>query len=100
MPAYLIVDLTVTDPGAFEEYRRQVPATLQRYGGRYLVRGGAHERLEGDWKPNRIVVIEFPTKDAARQWYDCEEYRGPKALRQRAAVTNLILVEGTPPAAP
>lgn len=94
MPAYVIVDLTVTDTAGFEEYRRQVPATIERYGGRYLVRGGSYERLEGDWQPNRVVVLEFPTRDAARRWYDSEDYRGPKALRQRTAVTHVILVEG------
>ena len=94
MPAYLIVDLTVTDPAGFEEYRRQVTATLERHGARYLVRGGAHQRLEGDWQPNRVVVIEFPSREAAQRWYDSEEYRGPKAVRQRTAVTNLILVDG------
>ena len=94
MPAYLIVDLTVTDPAGFEEYRRQVSATLEQYGGRYLVRGGAHERLEGDWQPGRVVVIEFATREAARRWYDSDEYRGPKAVRLRTARTNLLLVDG------
>jgi uncharacterized protein (DUF1330 family) len=94
VPAYVIADLTVTDAAGFEEYRRQVPATIERYGGRYLVRGGSYERLEGKWQPNRLVVLEFPTLDAARRWYDCEAYRGPKALRQRTAVTHVILVEG------
>ena len=94
MPAYLIVDLTVTDPAGFEEYRRQVGPTLEQYGARYVVRGGAHERLEGDWQPNRLVVIEFPSREAARRWYDSEEYRGPKAVREKTARTNLILVDG------
>ena len=94
MPAYVIADLTVTDAAAFEEYRRQVPATIERYGGRYLVRGGSYERLEGEWQPNRLVVLEFPTRDAARRWYDSEDYCGPRALRQRTAVTHVILVEG------
>jgi len=94
VPAYLIVDLTVTDPAGFEEYRRQVGPTLTQYGARYVVRGGAHERLEGDWQPNRLVVIEFPSREAARRWYDSEEYRGPKAVREKTARTNLILVDG------
>jgi len=94
MPAYVIVDLEVTDPVGMEEYRKQVPATIAKYGGRYLVRGGKHETLEGDWHPKRVVVLEFPSVEQARRWYDSEEYREPKALRFRSGRTNLILVEG------
>ncbi len=94
MPAYFVVDVTVTDLPAMEEYRKQVPATLARYGGRFLVRGGAHQTLEGDWKPNRVVILEFPTMEQARRWYDSEEYKAPKALRMTAGRTNLVLVEG------
>lgn len=94
MPAYFIVDLEVTDAAGFDEYRKQVPATIARYGGKYLVRGGKTETLEGDWQPGRIVVLEFPSVEQARRWYDSEEYRDPKALRIKTARTNLILVEG------
>jgi len=94
MPAYIIVDLTVTDLPAMEEYRKQVPATLARYGGRFLVRGGAHQTVEGDWKPNRLVVLEFPSMEQAKRWYDSEEYREPKALRLRAGRANLVMVDG------
>ena len=94
MAAYVIADVEVKDPAAFEEYRKQVPATIQKYGGRYLVRGGATEVLEGEWRPRRLVILEFASVAAARRWYDSEEYRGPKALRRRATVTNLALVEG------
>jgi uncharacterized protein (DUF1330 family) len=95
MAAYMIVDLDVLDPAGFEEYRKQVPATIAKYGGRYLVRGGPMEVIEGDWRPKRVVVLEFPTLDQAKRWYDCEEYRAPKALRMRTARTNAILVEGS-----
>ena len=94
MPAYFIVDLEVTDPAGFEEYRKLVPDTIQKYGGRYLVRGGAVDTLEGDWRPKRVVVLEFPSLEQARRWYDSEDYRDPKALRFKTARTNLILVEG------
>jgi uncharacterized protein (DUF1330 family) len=94
MPAYFIVDLEVTDPVGIEEYRKQVPATIAKYGGRYLVRGGKHETLEGDWHPRRVIVLEFPSVEQAKRWYDCEEYKGPKALRFKTARTNLVLVEG------
>jgi uncharacterized protein (DUF1330 family) len=94
MPAYVIVDVTVTDQATMDEYRKQVPATLAKYGGRFLVRGGAHQALEGSWKPNRLVVLEFPSMEQAKRWYDSEEYREPKALRLRAGTANLVMVEG------
>lgn len=95
MAAYFVVDVVeVTDSAVMEEYRRQVSATIARHGGRYLVRGGPFEVLEGDWTPGRVVVLEFPTLADARRWYDSEDYRGPKALRQRSARTRLVLVEG------
>ena len=83
MPAYFIVDNEVTDPAGFEEYRKQVPGTVEQYGGKFLVRGGQVQALEGDWKPKRIVVTEFPSIEQARRWYDSEEYRALKALRLR-----------------
>ena len=94
MPAYVLADVTVTDLPAMEEYRKQVPATLAKYGGRFLVRGGAHQTVEGDWKPARLVVIEFPSLADARRWYDSEEYRAPKALRMRAGRTSVVIVDG------
>lgn len=97
MAAYLIAELDVHDPAGFEEYRRAVPATIERYGGRYLVRGGRIEALEGGWAPRRVVVLEFPSLEAAQRWYESEEYRGPMAIRQRTAVTRAIFVEGVGP---
>jgi len=94
MPAYFIVDVEVTDPAGFEEYRKLVPGTVQKYGGRFLVRGGAVETLEGDWQPKRVVVLEFPSLEQAKRWYNSEDYRDPKALRFKTARTKLILVEG------
>ncbi len=94
MPAYFIVDVEVTDPTGFEEYRKLVPGTVQKYGGRFLVRGGAVETLEGDWQPKRVVVLEFPSLEQAKRWYNSEDYRDPKALRFKTAKTKLILVEG------
>ena len=94
MPAYFIANVEVTDPAGFEEYRKLVPETVQKYGGRFLVRGGVAETLEGDWQPNRVVVLEFPSLEQARRWYNSEDYRAPKALRFKTAETSLILVEG------
>lgn len=94
MAAYVIANVDVKDPALFEQYRKQVPETLARHGGKYLVRGGQHDTLEGGWMPSRLVVLEFPTIDQARRWYDCEEYREPKALRMKSALTDLVIVEG------
>jgi uncharacterized protein (DUF1330 family) len=94
MAAYLIVDVEVRDREAYEEYRKQVPASLLPYEGKFIVRGGASETLEGDWRPGRIVVIEFPTAERAKDWWNSAEYRVAKAMRQRSASTRMILVEG------
>ena len=94
MAAYVIANVDVKDAALFEQYRQQVPDTLARHGGRYVVRGGQHETLEGGWTPTRLVVLEFPSMEQARRWYDSEEYRGPKALRMKCALTDLVLVQG------
>ena len=94
MAAYFIVDVDITDQAGFEEYRKVVPKTIEKYGGRFIVRGGKFDVLEGKWSPKRLVVLEFPSFEEAKRWYDSEEYREPKALRLKAARTNLILVEG------
>ena len=96
MPAYFIVDNEVADPVGFEEYRKEVPVTVEKYGGKFLVRGGQVQMLGGDWKPKRIVVTEFPSIENARRWYDSEEYRALKALRLRTARGSVVLVEGLP----
>lgn len=94
MAAYVIADLEVTDPARFAEYRQRVPATLAAYGGRFLVRGGEHEVAEGNWRPRRLVVLEFPSLAQARRWYESEEYREPKTMRLAASNTNLVFVDG------
>jgi uncharacterized protein (DUF1330 family) len=94
MAAYIIADVDIKDPAGFEEYRKLVPATVEKYGGTFRVRGGRSETLEGTWPVKRLVVIEFPTAEQARRWYDSPEYREPKAMRFKTATANLILVEG------
>lgn len=94
MRGYIIVEIEVTDPTAYEEYRRQAAVTVTSYGGKYLVRGGAADTLEGDRPPQRIVVLEFETVAKARAWWNSEDYRAPKELRQRCAITQMTLVEG------
>ncbi|HEX2204424.1 MAG TPA: DUF1330 domain-containing protein [Longimicrobium sp.] len=94
MPAYVIVDITVEDPATYERYKALAPPSIAAYGGRYLVRGGATEVLEGTWSPRRLVVLEFPTPERARAWWASPEYAEAKALRQSCARTGMLLVEG------
>lgn len=94
MAAYVFGNVEVRDPTLYEEYRRQVPATLARYGGKFLVRGGATEVLEGHLEPRRVVIIEFESLERAKAWWDSPEYRPLRELRQRASQGDLLLVAG------
>jgi uncharacterized protein (DUF1330 family) len=95
MSAYYIFDITqVMDEEKLGEYRQRVGATVQQYGGRYVVRGGEFEVVEGNWNPVRLVILEFPSLQQARQWYNSEEYRELKALRLAATLSNGVIVEG------
>jgi len=94
MAAYLIVEVEVIDPELYGRYKERVPATLAAYGGKFLVRGGAVETLEGDWSPARVVVVEFESVEKAKQWWNSAEYEEPKRMRQEGARTRMILVEG------
>jgi uncharacterized protein (DUF1330 family) len=94
MAAYVIADVDITDPVAYEDYKRQTPGTIAAYGGEFIVRGGAVEVLEGEWRPNRTVIIKFESIEKAREWYNSPEYQEPKALRQSASKGSLVLVEG------
>jgi len=95
MLGYVIVEVDVQDPQAYTEYTSQVPATLLPFGGHFIVRGGAYETLEGDWSPRRIVLIEFPSLEAAKAWYFSPEYQRILPLRHRYAKTAfLTVVEG------
>jgi uncharacterized protein (DUF1330 family) len=95
MPGYVIVEIDVLDPAGYEEYRNQAGATVAAYGGKYIVRGGATETLEGDWKPKRLVVLEFESVQRAKDWWNSQEYRELKKMRQRTAHAKMIVVEGT-----
>jgi uncharacterized protein (DUF1330 family) len=94
MPAYVIVEIDILDPVGYEEYKKLAGATVEKYGGKYVVRGGRTEVLEGDWKPKRIVVLQFDSRQHAKAWLNSEEYREPRKMRHRTARTNMILVEG------
>lgn len=91
---YVLAELEVTDPALFAEYGKQVVATIQAFGGRYLVRGGNAERMEGDHPMRRMVVLEFPSVEQAKAWYNSKEYAPLKDMRIRSATTQLIIVAG------
>lgn len=94
MKAYIIVDVKITDPVRYEDYKKLTPGSLIPYDGKFIVRGGAAETLEGSWDPGRIVVVEFPSLAKAKAWWSSEGYAPAKALRQSASTTRMIVVEG------
>ena len=96
MTAYVIGDIEVTDPATYDEYRKQVLATIEKYGGRFAVRGGKVAALEGGWAPKRAVMVEFPSYEQALKWYRSPEYAPLIKLRQKASRGRLFLVEGAP----
>ena len=93
-PAYIVVDATTTDPERIGRYRELATLAVARYGGRYLTRGGAIETLEGDWQPERIVILQFDSVEAARRFNASPEYQAARAARAGAAEFNMLLVEG------
>jgi uncharacterized protein (DUF1330 family) len=94
MPAYVVVQIAIADPERYEEYKALAPPSIAAYKGRYVVRGGRSEVLEGSWQPRRLVILEFPTADDARAWWSSPEYAPAKAVRQSCAETEMLLVEG------
>ena len=94
MPAYVIVDIEVKDPERYEVYRAKAPATIAQFGGRYLVRGGNPQTLEGDWHTNRIAMLEFESVEQAKRWWDSPEYRAIRGDRQESTNSRMIVVEG------
>ena len=94
MAAYVIANVTVKEPVRYEDYRRLVTPTLEKYGGRFIARGGEIEVLEGDWRPNRLVLLEFPSMDQARAWWSSPEYTAAKRIRQATSEGTLLLLEG------
>ena len=100
MPAaYVIVEMKISDPERYREYMAAAPATIAAAGGEYVVRGGRHESIEGDWQPARLAMLRFPSFEQAKAWYDGELYRTVRAKRAGATERfNMVLVEGVPAA--
>lgn len=96
MSAYIIAQIEITDAGRYAEYVKQVPATIAKFGGRYLARGGKSEALEGRLTGKRIAIVEFDSYERAKDWYESQDYAGPRALRRGSSVSSLVLVDGIP----
>jgi uncharacterized protein (DUF1330 family) len=94
MAAYVIADFEITDPEGFHAYAQRVGATIDHYGGSYRVRGERADIIEGDWRPYRVVILEFESVEQARRWYASDEYTAIKAIRHQTATTRLVLVPG------
>ncbi len=94
MPAYVIVDIEITNPAGYEEYKRIAPAAVKLFGGKYLARGGPNETLEGDWKANRLIILEFETTAKAKTWLNSPEYAPARNLRHKYARSKMVVVEG------
>ena len=94
MAAYVIVEVSIQNHKEYEEYKKLTPAAVGAFDGKFIVRGGQTETLEGDWQPERIVVLEFPTVERAKEWWNSEIYSKAREIRQRAAKTKMIVVQG------
>ena len=94
MAAYLIYDAVVTDPQKYEHYKTLSPGAIAAYGGKFIVRGGKHESVEGDWKPNRMVMIEFASYEKAQEFWNSPEYTFARKSREGAAVAKAVIVQG------
>jgi uncharacterized protein (DUF1330 family) len=92
--AYVLANVDVTDPVQYEQYKKLSTIAMQAHGAEVCIRGGKVEVLEGDWSPTRVVLLKFPTPEAARAFYDSAEYQAAKAARQGAAVMRMVLIEG------
>lgn len=94
MSAYVIVDVEIADPAGYADYKELAPPAVAAYGGKYLARGGPNETLEGDWRPGRLVILEFESIEKARDWLNSPEYAPARALRHQYARSRMVAVEG------
>jgi uncharacterized protein (DUF1330 family) len=95
MAAYFIANISVNDREGYQEYADRAPDTIAEHGGKYIVRAGAHDVLEGDWQPDRLVVIEFPNREMAMKWYNSPDYQAILLLRQANSTGSVVIVDGT-----
>jgi uncharacterized protein (DUF1330 family) len=98
MSGYIVVQITVHDAARYERYKQLSAQAVEAFGGRFIVRGGATEALEGSWTPSRLVIIEFPSTEVARRWWDSQEYAEGRSLRHEVATSQMLLVQGVEPA--
>ncbi len=94
MPAYVLVEVNIHDQELYESYKKLTPATIEAFEGRFVVRGAQTESLEGDWKPERFVMLEFQSVEIAKRWWASDEYSKAKKIRHRAATSKMLVVEG------
>ena len=94
MTAYVIIDINVTDPIRYEAYKELATPTVELYGGKYIARGGKTETLEGDWRPNRLVILEFDSMEQAKTWLHSDEYGAAKSIRHQTAISKMVTIEG------
>ena len=94
MAYYIVADIDVKDPSEYKNYSQQAPATVEKYGGKFIVRGGQPETLEGNWQAKRIVIIEFSSAEQAKNWYNSPEYQAIIGIRQHSTNSNILLVQG------
>jgi len=94
MTAYVIVDINVTDPVRYEDYKRLAAPIVELHGGKYIARGGKTELLEGNWSPSRLVILQFDNIEQAKNWHDSIEYREARNLRHETAISNMVVIEG------
>jgi uncharacterized protein (DUF1330 family) len=94
MPAYVIVEVSIHDAAMYEEYKKLTPAAIAAYGGKFIIRGAQTECLEGDWNPERIVVLQFESVDKAKEWWSSAQYTVAKKIRQASAFTKMLVVDG------
>ena len=93
MPAYIIVEVDIQDPLAYEEYKKLTPATVDKFGGKFILRGNPVEALEGEWDHDRLVMLEFPNKNSAKDWYYSKEYQEAKKIRSKGSKAKFLLIE-------
>jgi uncharacterized protein (DUF1330 family) len=94
MTAYVIVDINVTDPVRYEDYKKLAAPTVELYGGKYIARGGKTETLEGDWSPSRLVILQFENLEQAKNWHDSVEYSPAKSLRHETSISKMVVIDG------